>query len=282
MRGSKTHDVSRVNGVWCMSTVLRILEDERYTGTYVINKRHSIEIGSAHVRLNDESEWIKIPDHHEPIITRELFELAKSKIRKFKLPNKQQRDYLLRGKVFCGCCDHAMNVSNGRHFKCRFSEKISEMACHGLSIPIKELEAVVFDTIRAQASCVLGNRDLGAAELSAAHQAEHTKRLCDLQERKRELYEQFVLGEIGGDEYKARKSETDVLIADVKNIIAAAAVQAKSAREEYEASQRQKKIVDELKAADTITSSIVDLLIKRVYVFPDNRIEIEYFSRTFL
>lgn len=281
MRGSRTHDVSRVNGVWCMSTVLRILEDERYTGMYVINKRHSVEIGSTHVRLNDESEWIKIPDHHEAIINRELFELAKSKIHKFKLPNKQQRDYLLRGKVFCGCCDHAMNVANGRHFKCRFSEKISEMACHGLSIPIKELEAVVFDTISAQASCVLGNRDLGSAELYASHQAEYTKRLCDLQERKRELYEQFVLGEIDGDEYKARKSETDVLIADVKNIIAAAAEQAKSVRKEYEESLWQKKIADELNAADTLTYSLVDLLIKRVYVFPDNRIEIEYLSRTF-
>lgn len=161
MRGSKTHDVSRVNGVWCMSTVLRILEDERYTGMYIINKRHTVEIGSTHVRLNDESEWIKIPDHHEPIINRELFELAKNKIRKFKLPNKQQRDYLLRGKVFCGCCAHAMNVSNRLNFKCRFSEKISELACHGLSIPIKDLEAAVFDTIRAQASCVLGNRILG-------------------------------------------------------------------------------------------------------------------------
>ena len=281
MRGSKTHDVSRVNGVWCTSTVLRILEDERYTGMYVINKRHSVEIGSTHVRLNDESEWIKIPDHHEPIINRELFELAKSKIHKFKLPNKQQRDYLLRGKVFCGCCDHAMNVSNGRHFKCRFSEKISEMACHGLSIPIKELEAVVFGTISAQTSSVHGNRDLGAAELSAAQQAENTKRLCDLQERKRELYEQFVLGEIGGDEYKARKSEMDVMIADVKNIIAAAAEQAKSAREEYEESLRQKKIADELNVADCLNKSLVDLLIKRVYVFPDNRIEIEYLSRSF-
>ncbi len=280
MRGNRTHDVSRVNGVWCMSTVLRILEDERYTGTYVINKRHSVEIGSTHVRLNDESEWIKIPDHHEPIINRELFELAKSKIHKFKLPNKQQRDYLLRGKVFCGCCDHAMHISNGRHFKCRFSEKITEMACHNLSIPIKDLEVVVFDTIRAQASCVLGNRDLESAELSALYQTEHTKKLCDLQERKRKLYEQFVLGEIGGDEYKSRKSEMDVLIADVKNVIAAAAEQAKSAREEYEESLRQKKIADELKAADTLTKSLVDLLIKRVYVFPDNRIEIEYLSRS--
>ncbi len=281
MRGNKTYDVSRVNGVWCMSTVLHILEDERYTGMYIINKRHTVEIGSTHVRMNDESEWIKIPDHHEPLISKELFELAKSKIRKFKLPNKQQRDYPLRGKVFCGCCDHALNVTNGRHFKCRFSEKISEMACHNLSIPIKDLEATVFDTIRAQASCVLGSVDLSTAELSESHQAEHAEKLRGLQERKRELYERFVLGEITADDYKACKSEMDVLIVNMKNVIAAAAEQAKSAREEYEEIQRQKKIADELKAADALTKSLVDLLIKRVYVFPDNRIEIEYISRSF-
>lgn len=279
-RGSKTHDVSRVNGVWCISTVLHILEDERYTGMYVINKRHTVEIGSTHVRMNDESEWIKIPEHHEPIISKESFERAKSKIRKFKLPNKQSRNYLLRGKVFCGCCDHALDKGN-TNYTCRYSAKIAEIDCHGLSVPIKDLETVVFDTLRAQASCVFGSSDLSATELSATHQEEYTKKLCDLQERKRELYEQFVLGEITADDYKARKSETDVLIADVKNVIAAAAEQAKSVREEYEENLRQKKIADELQAADTLTKSLVELLIKRVYVFPDNRIEIEYLSRSF-
>ncbi len=73
----------------------------------------------------------------------------------------------------------------------------------------------------------------------------------------------------------------DVLIADMKNIIAAAAEQVKSAREEYEENLRQKKIADELKAADALTKSLVDLLIKRVYVFSNNRIEIEYLSRSF-
>lgn len=66
-----------------------------------------------------------------------------------------------------------------------------------------------------------------------------------------------------------------------KNVIATAAEQAKSAREEYEKSLRQRKITDELKAADALTKSLVDLLIKRGYVFPDNRIEIEYLSRSF-
>lgn len=280
MRGSKTHDVSRTNGVWCISTVLHILEDERYTGMYVINKRHTVEIGSTHVRMNDESEWIKIPDHHEPIISRELFEKAKSKIVKFKQPNKKQRDYPLRGKVFCGCCDHALNKGE-INYTCRYSEKIPDFACHGLKISVKELEQVTFETIRVQASCVLGNRDFESAGLSASHQAEHTKKLCDLQERKRELYERFVLGEIDGDEYKARKSEMDVMIAEVKNVIAAVAEQAKSAREEYEKNLRQKKIADALKAADVLTRALADLLIKRVYVFPDNRIEIEYLLRSF-
>ena len=72
-KGKCYHDVSRSNGLWCRSTVLRILEDERYTGMYVIGKKHSVEVGSNKMIRNDESEWIKIPDHHTPIIRKELY-----------------------------------------------------------------------------------------------------------------------------------------------------------------------------------------------------------------
>lgn len=33
---------------------------------------YPVEIGSTHTRLNDESEWIKIPDQHESIISIKL------------------------------------------------------------------------------------------------------------------------------------------------------------------------------------------------------------------
>ena len=59
-----SYNVSRTNGVWSTSTVLRILEDQRYIGTYVIGKRKVKEIGSRHTQLKDESEWFKIPNHH--------------------------------------------------------------------------------------------------------------------------------------------------------------------------------------------------------------------------
>lgn len=218
-KGKKYHDISRTNGVWSSSTVLKILADERYTGMYIIGKSAVVEIGSTHFRQKDESEWIKIPDHHTPIISKELFELAKNSIRKFKIPNRQKRDYLLRGKVYCGCCDHAMNISNGRHYKCRRSAKLSDMPCNSLSIPIKELEQIVFDTINAQAKCVFGLDDLqNNTNLNSALQEEQERKIRFLQDSKRELYEQFVLGELDAETYKASKAEIDVKLSYERNV----------------------------------------------------------------
>ena len=42
--GQQYHDVSRSRGRWSGATVLRILEDERYIGSYVIGRRAVIEM----------------------------------------------------------------------------------------------------------------------------------------------------------------------------------------------------------------------------------------------
>ena len=51
--GNHTHDISRCHGIWSTSTILRILEDERYTGVYVIGKRAVLEVGGTRSRLKD-------------------------------------------------------------------------------------------------------------------------------------------------------------------------------------------------------------------------------------
>lgn len=281
-KGKHYYDISRTNGVWQTTTVLRMLEDERYTGTYIMGKRQSIEIGSTHIRLKDESEWIKIPDHHTPIISKELYERAKSKIRKFKLPNKQPRNFLLSGKVYCGCCDHAMNIANERHYACRRSLKLPDMPCNNLSIPIKDLEKIVFDIIKAQAKCIFGIEDIkSATTASIGLQEVHEKKIRTLQDDKRNLYERFVLGEMGEEAYKAGKAELDVKLAYEQNVSEAISEQVKSEREKQEKAAMQKKIADELNATDKLTKTLVDLLIKRVYVFPDNRVELVYNSQSF-
>ena len=105
--GYNGHDISRCCGIWPESSVIHILEDERYTGTYIIGKREVTEVGGHRVRMKDESQWIKIPDHHQAIISKELFDQVQAQRPRFKCPKKNARAYPLRGKVFCGCCHHA-------------------------------------------------------------------------------------------------------------------------------------------------------------------------------
>jgi len=37
------------DGIWPESSIIHILDDERYTGTYIIGKREVTEVGGHHV-----------------------------------------------------------------------------------------------------------------------------------------------------------------------------------------------------------------------------------------
>ena len=249
LKGKDYYNVSRTNGVWSTSTVLRILEDQRYIGTYVIGKRKVKEIGSRHTQLKDESEWFKIPNHHPAIVSVDLFEKANASIKRFSLSNKKPRDYLLRGKVFCGCCDHAMSLRNGAWFYCRHSEVAETLPCHGVRIKMADLEQVVFETIRAQMCPALGidsNKD--KLDLQTVQQAEHEEKLRSIQDSKRHLYEQYALGEIDLETYRTRKAVYDTELVQAKNVHAVITAQTKQIKSDYEIKLKQQEIVQEVGA----------------------------------
>lgn len=282
-KGREHYDVSRTNGVWSTSTILRILDDERYIGTYVIGKSKVKEIGSRQVRRKDKSEWFKIPDHHPAIISKELFVKAGSSIHKFTLPQKKKREYLLRGKVFCGCCNHAMSLRNDAWFYCRHSEVARELPCYGMKVKMPELEQAVFEIIRAQMAPAMGiDSSKDKLDLHTVQQAEHEEKLRSIQTSKRQLYEQYALGEIDLETYRVRKEKYDAELVKAKNVHAAITAQTKQIQSDYEARLKQREIAQELGSADTLTQALIDRLVKRIYIFPGDRIEIEYVSQDFL
>ena len=283
LKGKDYYNVSRTNGVWSTSTVLRILEDQRYIGTYVIGKRKVKEIGSRHTQLKDESEWFKIPNHHPAIVSVDLFEKANASIKRFSLLNKKPRDYLLRGKVFCGCCDHAMSLRNGAWFYCRHSEVAETLPCHGVRIKMADLEQVVFETIRTQMCPALGidsNKD--KLDLQTVQQTEHEEKLRSIQDSKRYLYEQYALGEIDLETYRTRKAVYDTELVQAKNVHAVITAQTKQIKSDYEIKLKQQEIVQKVGNANMLTKALIDRLINKVYVFPGDRIEIEYATQDFL
>lgn len=160
---------------------------------------------------------------------------------------------------------------------------IERIPCHGVRIKMADLEQVVFETIRAQMCPALGidsNKD--KLDLQTVQQAEHEEKLRSIQDSKRHLYEQYALGEIDLETYRTRKAVYDTELVQAKNVHAVITAQTKQIKSDYEIKLKQQEIMQEVGNANMLTKALIDRLINKVYVFPGERIEIEYATQDFL
>lgn len=199
-KGYTGHDISKCCNVWGRSTVLNLLKDERYTGVYIMGKRTVREIGGKHTRLKDESEWIKIPDHHPAIIEKAIYDEAQARLRCHNGKKEKVHDYPLKSKVFCGCCNHAMHRTRKEPvFTCNYMKVDVSSECYGLQIKESELEKLIFKIISKQAEVILGIDNIGnVKELTSKfkEQSDYEQQIRQCMNEKKRLYEQLLLGEI--------------------------------------------------------------------------------------
>jgi len=284
--GMLGHDISRSGGVWTRSTVSRILTDERYAGTYIIGKRAVTEVGGHRAKLKDESEWFKIPGHHEAIISMEVFEQVQARLPKIKCVKKNINLYPLKGKVFCGCCKHAMSRSaNKTHiFSCRHSQSNENAPCHGLKIPEAELESTLYEILSRQAQIILNLEDLSDVdmlEIQSAKQAEYAKQIAAYNDRKRVLYERLILQEIDTKEYLGLKADIDSELDRLNQVHSALAKQTAQMLMDNKTKQVRKKLAQKISDSRGLTQELADALVERVNIYPGNRIEVEWKIKDF-
>ncbi|GFI16418.1 transposon gamma-delta resolvase [Lachnospiraceae bacterium] len=94
---------------WSNTVILRILRNEKYCGDLVQKKTFTPDYLTHEKKYNHgEEDFIILRNHHDPIISRELFELAKQELAR-RAPTPEQKAkhsnrYALSGKIECGCC----------------------------------------------------------------------------------------------------------------------------------------------------------------------------------
>ena len=92
----------------------------------------------------------------------------------------------------------------------------------------------------------------------------------------------YALGEIDLETYRTRKAVYDTELVQAKNVHAVITAQTKQIKSDYEIKLKQQEIVQEVGNANMLTKALIDRLINKVYVFPGDRIEIEYATQDFL
>ena len=253
---------------------------------YVMGRKQVVEVGSSRVRNRDESEWFRIPDHHPAIISKELFQRVQELKPKKRCIKKNVHLYPLRGKVFCGCCGHAMprNPSKSHFFVCKHTEVDQSAACHGLRIAEKDLEAILYEIISRQAQVILNVENLSNASLldtKIATHTEYSQRVESCLDRKRVLYEQALLKEITLEDYKAQKADVDAELERLRQVQGALSAEIAQAKMDAKTKNARLELAQEISAASGLNTALADALIERVDIHPGNQVDIVWKMKDF-
>lgn len=107
--------------IWHPSTVLRILQDENYTGSLVQGKQTTYSFKNRKKVTRPKSGWVNVKNKHEAIITLHDFEIVKqlSQLDARTPPNKTTV-YSFSGLLKCSCCGSNLSrkptSSKGKHY----------------------------------------------------------------------------------------------------------------------------------------------------------------------
>ena len=196
---------------WSAVTVIRILQDEIYTGTLAQGRQGTYNHKIKNVIQKPAEEWVRVENAHEPIIRKEDFDLVQHimGLDTRTSPNGE-KVYLFSGLLVCGCCGGPMTrkitTSGGKkyiYYHCPTGKK------HGCTHPVRlregDLIQCVLASVQAHVKNVVSvdellnsiseesiNRELVAG--CKAQIAENKAQLEQIGVFKASLYENFING----------------------------------------------------------------------------------------
>ena len=151
---------SKKGAKWYGSTVRGILQNEKYTGDAIFQKTYTDDNYNRRINYGEENMYL-YKNHHEPIISHEIFEKAAEVIKQRgkeksieKGSGKYQSRYVFSGKIYCGEC--GATFKRRQHYKpsgdyvawCCNKHIIDKNACSMMYIRDEDIKTAFLRMIR--------------------------------------------------------------------------------------------------------------------------------------
>lgn len=215
---------TRKQALWSHVTVRRILQNEVYLGVMVQGKRTTPNYKVKKSIYKEETEWIRVENTHEAIISRKNFDLVQQLMSEDTRCAPKGKIYPFSGRIFCGDCGAAAVrksvTTDGKkyaYFVCS-QNKADRTTCSKHSIREDYLNDAVLATVQAHIKVVLDMEQALQQIEALAWEKQELKKIeanitiqQDTVEKNRNLrmgiYEDLKEGIITRDEFLTLKEE---------------------------------------------------------------------------
>ena len=287
----KTGFHTRKRGKWSAQAVRRILMDETYTGTLVQGKSERVNYKVKKSVVKPAEEWVRIPDAHEAIVSKDLFGVVQQLLRTdCRSASGKNTSHLYSGLLFCGDCGEQMTRRIVRHgsstrvyYICSNYNKNKKCSRH--SIPEEDLDRLVLYGIKSRIGIILDQMAVvvGVKNLDMRYDdiVAFDKEIVDLkaeQEKYRKLraalYEDYKKGIISEEDFKtfsaiyeekhgAIESDLEKQMENLKNLF----------KNGLEAGMKLEEYKDVLDVEELSRTTLVHL-VEKIFVYEDKRVQV--------
>ena len=225
---------SRYMKDWSYTVIMRMLKNEKYCGDLVQQKTFTPDyLTHSKKRNKGEIDYVVIKDHHEPIVSREVFEAVQKEITHRKNLCKAEEScysnrYAMSGKIRCGECGgrftHTIRRrgNDKKHYenwscinKIRYGSsgkdsKNEKFGCDNVNIQYQDLKEILThiacDMMRDKSDIVDQVIGIVSSVLKSSMEnsrvSYYEKQLETIEKKKQKLLDMCLSGDIETDEYK--------------------------------------------------------------------------------
>lgn len=274
---------------WSEKSVRRMLNNRFYLGEMAYGKSVRKSVGSKNSISVPMEEWKVIKEHHEALISEEIFERV-SLFRPEHSTKRNREKHPLTGKLYCGGCGYSLNYkplrgkNRYRRFECRKHAllKIPECCTYMSADLLEETILIMLNKeLMLRGDAVKQNQNLtsfqksGIASLKRKLE-DYQSKMKQVRAKKDNLYEQYALSGFTKEAYQSDANELAEQITLLSVKIEETAGKLAGMEAEYQKAEEDMKQIIRYLHIEKLTQGVVDAFISKVYTYKDKRVEIEW------
>ena len=280
------------SGLWCSTTVSRILSDQTNIGCSVQGKSSSFDHKRHKQITKPKEEYVVVKDCHEKTVSNEVFEkVAKIRSQRSRITKKTGKVHMFANLVYCSNCQRAMkknNSKNQQYLVCRTYKDLGKEYCNAKrTINFSVLEKIVFESVKNQINLVINLQEI-VEKINKNHVVNtksermellisHTKQEIEKVERIYDsTYYDWKNDDITKDQYQRIRKETEQKLEQLRSTLQSLTEELRQYRTGIKSNNDYFQKFIQYKNIEALDRQLVVELIHRIYIFEDKTVKIEF------